>query len=100
MRRAARQSLILEAFPLLLVCSKKQQRANSDRMMRVYENRRRCATAANFLQHFAVGHLRETASAIFLRRRHTENANAPQTVNYATGNVCLPIDLHRIEMFI
>src|SRR5437899_5850849 len=80
--------------------AKKQQGANSDRVMRVYENRCRCATAADFFQDFAIGHLREAASAIFLRRRHPEHADAPETINYPARNVCLPIYLRRIEVFV
>jgi hypothetical protein len=85
---------------VLLVRAKQKQRANSDRVMRVDEDRCRCATAAYFFQNFAVGHLRETASAIFLRRGHTEHADAPKAINHLAGNICLSIDLSRIEMFI
>ena len=80
--------------------AKKQQGANSDRVMRVYENRCRCATAADFFQDFAIGHLREAASAIFLRRRHPEHADTAKAIDYAAWNVCLSIDLRRIEMFV
>src|SRR5438876_1057054 len=68
--------------------------------MRVNENGCRCATPSDFFQNFAIGHLRETASAIFLRRGHAKHANASQTINYAARNVRLPIDLRRIEMFV
>jgi len=59
-----------------------------------------CAPAADFFQHFAVGHLRKAVSAISFRRSHPEHADAPQTINHASWNVCLPIDLPRIEMFV
>src|SRR5437667_2322419 len=65
--------------------------------MRVNENGCRCATPSNFLQNFAIGHLRETASAIFLRRGHAKHANASQTINYAARNVRLPIDPAKID---
>src|SRR5437667_391970 len=65
--------------------------------MRVNENGCRCATPSDFFQNFAIGHLRETASAIFLRRGHAKHANASQTINYAARNVRLPIDLRRID---
>src|SRR6266487_5105272 len=68
--------------------------------MRIYEDRCRCATTPDFFQHFAIGHLREPVSAIFLRRGHAQHANASQTINYAARNVRLPIDLRRIEVFI
>src|SRR5262245_9311600 len=80
--------------------AKKQQRANPDRVMRINEDRCRCTTAADFFQHFAVRHLRKTASAIFLRRSHPEHADATKAIDHATRNVRLPIDLRRIEMFI
>src|SRR5438128_8144280 len=67
--------------------------------MRVDENRCRCATTPDFLQHFAVGHLREAASAIFLRRRHPEHADTAKAIDYAAWNVCVSIDLRRIEVF-
>src|SRR5438093_973866 len=69
-------------------------------MVRVYENRCRCATAPDFFQHFAVRHLREAASAVFLRRSHAEHTDAAQTVDHLARNVCLAIDLRRIEMLI
>src|SRR5437667_12747455 len=67
--------------------------------MRIYEDRCRCATTPDFFQHFAIGHLREPVSAVFLRRGHAQHANASQTINYAARNVRLPIDLRRSEVF-
>ena len=89
-----------QPFLLLLVRAEQKQRANPDRVMRVNENRCRCATAADFLQHLAVRHLRKAASAIFLRRGHAEHADASQAVDHAARNIRLSIDLRRIEMFI
>src|SRR5438552_309681 len=68
--------------------------------MRVNENGCRCATPSDFFQNFAIGHLREPVSAVFLGRGHAQHANASQTINYAARNVRLPIDLRRIEMFV
>src|ERR1043166_281025 len=68
--------------------------------MRVNENRCRRATSSDFFQHFAVGHLGETASAVFLRCRHAEHADTPQPIDHAAGNVRLPIDFCWIEICI
>src|SRR5947208_13761750 len=69
-------------------------------MMRVHENRRRRATPADFFQHFAVGHLREAATAVFLRRGHAQYSDAPKPINYPARYVCPPVDLRRIKMFV
>src|SRR5262245_16442705 len=58
------------------------------------------ATPPDFLQHLAVGHLRESMSAIFLRRGHPEHADPTQAVNHAARNISLPIDFRSIEIFI
>jgi len=87
-------------FLLLLVCPKKQQRPDPDRVVRVYENRCRCATAADFLQEFAIGHLRKTPSAVFHWRSRTEHTDAPEPVDDLTRNIRLSIYLHRIEMLV
>src|SRR5260370_38159608 len=68
--------------------------------MRIHKNRRRSATAPDFLQDFAVRHLTETASANFFWRRRTEHADSSQSINHIPRNVRLPIDLRRIKMFI
>src|SRR6266436_7254148 len=60
-------------------------------MMRIDKNRGRCATPADFFQHFAVGHLREAAPAVFLRRGHAK---------HAARYVCLAVDLRRIKIFV
>src|SRR4029077_9966074 len=69
-------------------------------MMRVYENRGGCATAADFFQHLAVRHLRETAAGVFLRRGHAEHAGPTKAIDHAARYVCLAVDLRRIKMFI
>src|SRR5437773_4029345 len=69
-------------------------------MVRVDENRCRCATAADFFQHFAVGHLREAASAIFLRCGHAKHTDAGKAINHVARNVCLPIGLGTTQMFV
>src|SRR6478609_1789950 len=66
--------------------------------MRVNKNRCRRATSPDLFQHFAVGHLREPVSAVFLRCRHAEHADTPQPIDHATGNIRLPIDLRRIKI--
>src|SRR5213076_2620189 len=68
--------------------------------MRVNKNRCRRATSPDLLQHLAVGHLRETVSAIFLRRCHAEHADASQSIDNAARNVRLAIDLRRIKICI
>src|SRR6516165_8211685 len=68
--------------------------------MRVNENRCRRATSADFFEDFAVGHLRETASAVFLGRSHSKHTDAPQPIDHAAWNICLPIDFGRIEILI
>src|SRR5438876_4321765 len=79
---------------------KQQQRANAERMMCINEIRCRYAATANFSKQLPVGHLRKPPSAIFLRRGHAEHADTSKAINHATRNVCLPIDLRSIEMFI
>src|SRR6266487_6377010 len=69
-------------------------------MMRVYENRRRCATAADFFQHFAVRHLREPAASVFLRRGHAEHAGPTKAIDHTAWYICLAVDLRRIKMFV
>src|SRR5262245_33049981 len=66
--------------------------------MRVNKNRCGCATSSDLLQHLAVGHLREPASAVFLRRSHSEHADTPQPIDYIARNVRLPVDFRRIEI--
>src|SRR5882724_3415090 len=87
-------------FLLLLVCSKEQQRPDTDRVVRVYENRCRRATASDFLEHSAVDHLRKTASAVFHRRSCAEHADASKAINHLARNVRLSIYFRRIEMVI
>src|SRR5882757_7087085 len=89
-----------QPFLFLFVRAKQQQRPDPDGVMRVNKNRCRRATSPDLLQHFAVGHLRETMSAIFLRRRQAEHAGTSQPIDHATGNIRLPIDLRRIEICI
>src|SRR5439155_770315 len=74
--------------------------SNPDGVMRINKNRRRCATAPDFFQDFTVSHLRETASAIFLRRGHTKHTDASEAIDHAARNICLPINLRSIEVFI
>src|SRR5438067_5131101 len=81
------------------MCSEKQQRANPDGMMRVYENRRRCTPTANFLQQFAVNHLGKTASAVFHWRGRTKHTDAPQPIDDVARDICLSIYLGGVEMF-
>src|SRR6266481_8120832 len=68
--------------------------------MRVNENRSGRATTPDFLQHFAIGHLRETVPAVFLRRGQSQHADASEAINHAARNVRLPIDLRGIEICI
>src|SRR5262249_20969595 len=69
-------------------------------MVRIHKNRRRCAAAANFFQDFAIGHLRESASAILLRRSHAKHTNSAQAINHAAWYIRLPIDLRGMEVLI
>src|SRR5437773_10075032 len=69
-------------------------------MVRVYENRCRRATAADFLKHSAVGHLRKTASTVFHWRGRSEHADATESIDNLARNIRLSIYLNRIEMFI
>src|SRR5438046_4246041 len=69
-------------------------------MMRVNEYRSGRATSSDFLQHFAVGHLREPVPAVFLRRGHSQHSDAPEAINHAARNVSLPVDLRGIEICI
>ena len=54
---------------------------------------------ADFLQHFAILHLGKAAAANFFRRGHPENADAAEAVDHVARNICLAIDLVRVEMF-
>src|SRR6266511_2227226 len=91
MRPASRRSLI---WATISVCALARQKAAR------HEFQCRCATPPNLFQHLAVGHLRESAPAVFLQCGHAEHSDAPKTINYLARYVCLPIDLRRIKMFI
>src|SRR5438132_5802887 len=69
-------------------------------MMCINKSRRRSTTASDFLQHFAIGHLREAAASVFLRCRHPEHTNATQAVDHAAWYVCLAVDLRSVKMFV
>src|SRR5438874_10311847 len=69
-------------------------------MMRVHEHRSRCATAADLLQNFAVGHLAEPVTANFLRRSRAKHADSSKSIDHITRDVRLPVDLRRIKMLI
>src|SRR5215813_5811092 len=84
----------------LVMRAKEQQRANSNGVMRIHENRCRCAAAADLFQNFAVGHLRETMPAIFLRCSHAKHADPAKSVNHAARNVRFPVHFRWIEMLI
>ena len=84
----------------LLARSEKQQRANADGMMRVGENGSGSVARADFLQHLAIRHLRKSAAAKFLRRGHSQNADAAESVDYRPWNISFPIDRRRIQIFI
>src|ERR1043166_113042 len=64
-------------FLFLFVCAKQQQRPDSDRGMLVTKNGYRRATTPDYFEDFAVGHLAEPVSAVFLRRSHSEHADSP-----------------------
>ena len=66
-------------------------------MVRVCENRSGRATAADFLQHLAVRHLRKSAAAKLRRRRHSQHADARETVDQFAWDIFIPIDGDRIE---
>src|SRR5215471_14781746 len=68
--------------------------------MRVNEYRSRRATTPDFFEHLAVGHLRESVSAILLRGGHAEHADTPQPIDHAARNICSAIDLRRVKMFV
>src|SRR6266702_3002159 len=55
------------------------------------------ATAPDFLEYLAVGHLDKTAPAVIRRRRHSEHANTSEPIDHFARNVCLSIYRHRIE---
>src|SRR5919106_4301057 len=82
------------------MCPKKQQRTNSDGVMRIYENRCRCATTPDFLQQLAVSHLREAQSAEFHWRSCSEHTDPSQPIDDTSRNVGLSIYLGSIEMFV
>src|SRR5439155_12125396 len=82
----------------LFVSSKKQQGANPDGMVRVHEHGCGCASATDFLEHFAVRHLNEPPSVVLCRRGHPEHADAPKTINDLARNLCLSIYLGWIEI--
>src|SRR5205085_6223700 len=69
-------------------------------MMRVHENGCRCATPADRLQNFAVRHLAKTVAANFFWRSRAEHADSSESIDHVARNVRLPVDFHRIEMFI
>src|SRR2546426_12527279 len=69
-------------------------------MMRVYENRCRCAAMANFLQEFAVNHLRKTPSAIFHWGGRTKHPDASQSIDDVARDICLSIYLGGVEVLV
>ena len=89
-----------EPFFLLLFRPEKEKGANSDRVMRVCENRGRGAASTDFLQNLAILHLGKTAAAHFSRCGHAEDADAPESVDHVAGNIRLAIDFLRVEMFV
>src|SRR5207244_362731 len=82
---------------LLFVRPKKQEGADADGMMRIDEHRGRCAAATDFLQNFAVRHLRKTATAVLRWRSHSQNADTSKTINYFARNIGVPVDRHWIQ---
>src|SRR5437867_5874316 len=68
--------------------------------MGIDKNRGRRTTASDLFQNPAIRHLRKTAPAVFGRRCHAEDADAPESVNYLARNICLPIYLRRIEFLV
>ena len=84
----------------LLARAEQEQRPDPDRVMRVCEHRSRCAPRADLFQNLAVGPLRKSAAAKFLRRRHPEHAVSRQSIDQVLRNIRLPIDRNRVEMFI
>ena len=86
-----------EPFLLLLLGAEQEQRPDADRVMRIGEDRRGRATAAEFFQYFAVGHLGEAAPAKLLWRRHPEDARSRQAIDHVLRNVRNAIDLGWIQ---
>jgi hypothetical protein len=68
--------------------------------VRVCKNRSGSATSADFLQHFAIRHLRKSPSAKFLWRGHAQNTNVPEAVDKMARNVGIAINRDRIEIFV
>src|SRR4029077_15208435 len=71
----------------LLLRSKEQQRANSNRVVCIHKNGCRCAPSADLFQDFAVALWRDPAPAIFLRRSHAEHADSAKAINHAAWYV-------------
>ena len=89
-----------QPFRFLLARSEKEQCTDADGMMRIRKNRSGSATSADFLQHFAIRHLRKSASAKFLWRGHAENADVPEAIDEMTRNIGVAINRNRIEIFV
>jgi hypothetical protein len=85
---------------LLLLCAEQQQRAHADRVVRVCEDGNRRVPLADLLQHLAVLHLRKSAAAVLLRRRHAENAGAREAVDHVPRDVGVAVDPVGIELLV
>src|SRR5205823_4234363 len=64
----------------------------------IHENRGRCTAATDLFQDPAVGHLGESAPAIFFRRGHAEHTDSAKPINHAARYICFSINLRSIEM--
>ncbi len=89
-----------EPFLLLFARAEEQERADADRVVRVGKDRSRRVARADFLQHFAVGHLGEAASAEFLWRRHSQDTGVREAVDHMARDVLCLINLGRVQIFI
>jgi hypothetical protein len=69
-------------------------------MLDVDEDGGRSAAAADLFHHLAIGHLRKTAPADFLRRRHPKHAEARETVDHFARDVRLPVNGGGIEVVV
>src|SRR4051812_9852932 len=69
-------------------------------MVRVDKHRGRRTSSADLFQNLAIGDLRKSVTAKFLRGGHSKNTNPAQPVDHISRNVSLSVDLGWIELSI
>ena len=83
---------------LLLGRAEQHQRPRADRVMRVDEQRRAAAVAAEHFDHPAIGDLAEPAAAEFAGQAGAQHAELAQPVDHALRDLGVAVDRHRVDV--